>query len=90
MPLATTNAPLLNDQGELVAIIGVGTDISKRKAAEETIQRQINELIQFNSVSTGRELRMIELKKEINALCLQAGQAPRYTLDFLDGEFCDK
>lgn len=84
MPLATTNAPLLNDQGELVAIIGVGTDISKRKATEETIQRQINELTQFNNVSAGRELRMIELKKEINALCLQAGQAPRYTLDFLE------
>lgn len=84
MPLATTNAPLLNDQGDLVAIIGVGTDISKRKATEATIQRQIDELTQFNNVSAGRELRMIELKKEINALCLQAGQAPRYTLDFLE------
>jgi hypothetical protein len=26
----------------------------------------------------GRELRMIELKQEINALCAQLGQPPRY------------
>lgn len=83
MPLATTNAPLFNEQGHLVAIIGIGTDISKRKEAEEVIQRQINELIQFNNVSVGRELRMIELKKEINELRAQAGQPPRYALDFL-------
>jgi len=84
MPLATTNAPLFNEQGDLVAIIGIGTDISKRKEAEEVIQRQIKELTQFNSVSVGRELRMIELKKEINALCAQTGQPPRYALDFLE------
>lgn len=84
MPLATTNAPLFNEQGDLVAVIGIGTDISKRKEAEEVIQRQIKELTQFNSVSVGRELRMIELKKEINALCTQAGQPPRYALDFLE------
>ena len=28
----------------------------------------------------GRELRMIELKQEINALCAQLGQPPRYPL----------
>ena len=84
MPLATTNAPLLNEQGRLVAIIGIGTDISQRKEAEEVIQRQIKELTQFNRVSVDRELRMIELKKEINVLCSQAGQPPRYALDFLE------
>lgn len=84
IPLAMTKAPLFNEQGVLVAIIGIGTDISKRKEAEEVIQRQIKELTQFNNVSVGRELRMIELKKEINALCAEAGQPPRYALDFLE------
>ena len=28
----------------------------------------------------GRELRMIELKQEINALCAQLGQPPRYPI----------
>lgn len=83
IPIATTNAPLFNEHGDLVAIIGIGTDISKRKEAEKVILRQIQELTQFNNVSVGRELRMIELKKEINALCAQSEQPARYALDFL-------
>jgi len=44
--------------------------------------RAINEeLERFNSVSVGRELRMIDLKQEVNELCIQAGQPPRYALD---------
>jgi len=31
-------------------------------------------------VAVGRELRMIELKKEINALCARLGQAQPYPL----------
>ena len=33
----------------------------------------------------GRELRMVELKREINGLCAAAGQPPRYRTDG-DGE----
>jgi DNA-binding response OmpR family regulator len=36
------------------------------------------ELIRFNEAMVGRELRMIELKQEVNALCAQLGQPPRY------------
>jgi PAS domain S-box-containing protein len=87
IPLATTNAPLLDEQGQLLAIIGIGTDISRRKEDEAIIQQQIRELTQLNNVAVGRELRMIELKQEINALCASAGQPPRYPLDFLqEGE----
>ena len=32
----------------------------------------------FNRMAIGRELEMIELKKEINQLLQDAGQAPRY------------
>ena len=39
------------------------------------------ELTRFNQAMVGRELRMIELKKEINALCAQSGQPPRYPAD---------
>ena len=36
------------------------------------------ELRRFNEAMVGRELRMIELKQEINALCAQLRQPPRY------------
>jgi hypothetical protein len=36
------------------------------------------ELARFNQAMVGRELRMIELKKEVDALRNQLGQPPRY------------
>ena len=64
-------------------------DITPRKQAEEKIQIHVEELnalneelTRFNSASVGRELRMIELKKEINELCAQSGRPARYALDF--------
>ena len=36
------------------------------------------ELARFNEAMVGRELRMIELKKEVNALCAELRQPPRY------------
>ena len=70
-------------------LMSVIRDITERKQAEKLIQRHVEELCasneeltRFNSATVGRELRMIELKKEINELCGQAGQQPRYPLDF--------
>jgi PAS domain S-box-containing protein len=67
----------------------VMSDITDRKFFEETQRRHAgelesrnDELSQFNRLAVGRELRMIELKKEINALCAAAGFPPRYDLAF--------
>jgi len=63
-------------------------DITERKRAEEALKRQTaelrarnEELERFNRASVGRELRMIELKQEINQLCQQTGLPPRYAPD---------
>jgi len=65
-------------------------EVMVRKRAEEEIQRHIEELrknneelTRFNRFSVGREMRMIELKKEINELCGKAGLQLRYPLDFV-------
>jgi len=62
-------------------------DISDRKASELQARthlaelRQMNaELSRFNRAAVDRELRMIELKKEVNSLCAAAGQPDRYPL----------
>jgi len=34
----------------------------------------------FNRFMVGRELRMVELKKEINSLCARIGEPPRYSV----------
>jgi PAS domain S-box-containing protein len=61
------------------------TDITERKRAEEATRRHAEELratnaelARFNQAMVSRELRMVELKKEVNTLCAQFGQAPRY------------
>jgi transcriptional regulator with GAF, ATPase, and Fis domain len=46
------------------------------------LQAHVEELTRFNSAAVGRELRMIELKKEVNELCKRIGHAPRYPLEF--------
>jgi PAS domain S-box-containing protein len=80
-----------DESGRIVRSVGMVHDITARKLAEEMIQRHLEELRQnneeltrFNSASVGREMRMIELKKEINDLCEKACLAPRYPLDFAE------
>ena len=59
-------------------------DISERKRAEQALRAKNEELQRFNRASVGRELRMVELKQQINELCQQIGQPPRHPLEFLD------
>jgi GAF domain-containing protein len=49
------------------------------------LRENAEDLVRFNRAAVGREVRMIELKKEINELCASAGQPPRYALDFESG-----
>ncbi len=65
-------------------------DISARKLAEEEIRHHNEELQRFDSAAIGRELDMIRLKREINALLQELGRAPAYDLDFADSLEADK
>lgn len=57
-------------------------DITEQERAEEEPRTTNEDLESFNRVAVGRELRMIELKKEINSLCILAGQPQRYPIDY--------
>jgi PAS domain S-box-containing protein len=57
------------------------TDITARVQADEALRESNQELEEFNQAMIGRELRMIESKREINAVCAQLGQPPRYERD---------
>lgn len=60
------------------------TDISRRKATEAAQVQQGDELTRFNRTMVGREMAMIELKRQVNALSRELGQAPPFNLDFAD------
>ena len=74
--LATLNLAL--DIGE--ANRRMELEIGERKSAEENLEERTAELERFNKLAVGRELKMIELKKEINALLEELGREPRYKL----------
>jgi methyl-accepting chemotaxis protein len=50
------------------------------KRMELEIEERTAELERFNKLAVGRELKMIELKKEINATLEELGREPRYKL----------
>ena len=45
------------------------------------LQAANQDLASFNRVAVGRELRMVELKRQVNELCAEAGLPARYEVD---------
>jgi len=66
------------EDGKPVSLRGMITDITERKQAEQSLKERNRELERFNRASVGRELKMIDLKKEINALCEKQGKPQTY------------
>ena len=65
-------------QGEKTFIQATVRDITRQKQLEQQLKDKIADLEQYKKVTVGREHKMIELKKEINELCKQTNQKPRY------------
>ena len=55
-------------------------DITERKQAESQIQKQLEDLKKFNATMVGREIKMIQLKQEINELLESGGKPKKYKI----------
>ncbi|OGJ21308.1 hypothetical protein A3K73_05645 [Candidatus Pacearchaeota archaeon RBG_13_36_9] len=77
----TIKTPVKDEKGNVIGILGIFWDITERKKAEEELKERAEELEKFNQFAVGRELKMVELKKEINELLNQRGQPKRYQID---------
>ena len=49
-------------------MLGANYDVTDRKHMEEDLTRNVEELEQFSKLAFGREIKMIQLKQEINEL----------------------
>lgn len=77
-----------DSEGRVLALRGTIQDITERKVIEqalrertETLERANAYLERFNRAAVGRELRMIELKKEVNRLFGELGRPPRHIVE---------
>ncbi|HSQ04435.1 MAG TPA: PAS domain S-box protein, partial [Burkholderiales bacterium] len=89
LEISLTISPIKDATGQVIGASKVARDITARKQADKALaqshaelQLRAEELARFNSVAVGRELRMIELKKEVNELCQRHGEVERYPLEF--------
>lgn len=78
--------------GELV-LAAVARDMTENHAADAVLEQTIGqladsnaELKHFNDLAVGRELRMIELKREINRMLKDAGKPEAYDVSFASTE----
>jgi PAS domain S-box-containing protein len=76
----------LHRDGQVLLFIAC-RDITQRTQDEATLKQQAEDLrirnetlTRFNAVMVGRELRMIELKREVNELRQKLGETPRYKI----------
>lgn len=76
-------------KGRVIGASQVARDVTERKQAEAALKQahaelesHMEELTRFNDMAVGRELRMIELKQEVNEFCRRQGGAARYPLDY--------
>jgi len=70
--------PLIDQQGKLLADLVLISDITARKVAEEQLQKTLQDTERYNRLMVGREVRVVELKKEINGLARELGREPPY------------
>ncbi len=73
-----TITPVRAQGGGVTHFIGIMTDVTKRKRADQIIREQLDELLRWQSVMINREDRVLELKAEINELMTTQGLPPRY------------
>jgi len=62
-----------------ILLFSLVLDVTDRKKAEAKVEAQLAELRRWQKVTLGREDRVLELKREVNELLIQAGLPPRYS-----------
>ncbi len=83
IPVNLSASVMRDEGGNLRGIVCDACDITEKKRAEEERQKYMAELERFNRLAVDRELKMIELKREVNRLYERLGEKPRYDLSFV-------
>jgi two-component system CheB/CheR fusion protein len=78
--------PYRTTEDRINGVVITFVNITDLKESERQLKENMGELTRFHDLMVSRESRMIELKKEINALCIRLGETPMYPLEFENGD----
>ena len=70
-------AEVIDFSGEK-SVLSVLVDITQSKNSEQILKEKIEELERYKNVTINREIKMVELKNEINELCKKLNQKSKY------------
>jgi ABC-type amino acid transport substrate-binding protein len=79
------NKELIKARDNLEEIVAERTEelsreIQEKATTEKVLKNKLEELELFNMLTIGRELKMIDLKKEINEMRIQSGHTKKYEI----------
>jgi PAS domain S-box-containing protein len=77
---STSISAIKNEDGDITHFVAVKQDVTERKHMEEEMRQNVEELERFNKLAIGREIKMIQLKEEINALLEKVNHGKKYTI----------
>lgn len=66
--LHTKKIVLVNDEGNPTHLLGISEDITDRKRVEDELLEQMNQVGNLNNLMMNREIKMAELKKQVEEL----------------------
>ncbi|HPQ81159.1 MAG TPA: PAS domain S-box protein [bacterium] len=76
--VSTNGQPVISNDGTLLGYRGVDRDVTESVEADEALQKKMTESATLTKLMVGREGRLIELKREVNALLAELGREPKY------------
>ena len=74
----TSISPLRLSNNKITNYIAVKEDITERKKTEQVLKEYTEELEIFNKAMVDRELKIIEMKEEVNSLYRELGRQVKY------------
>lgn len=87
-PVECSRYPIVDEQILRGAVL-VFDDVTERVRRQHELQLHTKELEIFCQLAVGRELRMIQLKAEVNGLCRRLGESARYEEEELASDVAD-
>jgi PAS domain S-box-containing protein len=78
IPVEMSTVVLRDENGAVSGLLSVNHDITQRRHAAEALQARLEELQRWHAVTLEREERILDLKRQVNELLIQADQPVRY------------